>query len=221
MAQQRSPIKQARELAIAVMMEVERERLLVPEAMNRFSFRLNAKDLNFAHELVYGTYRYLPGIDKVIARFCKKPKFPKPIRWILAISIYQLLFLRTPDHAVLNEANKLTHRFKVGGLRGLVNGVLRNLIRADIKTPEAEALPDWLLPEWLQQLFDQQYGADVYLPWLMLWQNRAPIGYWALSGKGLGQDQPIEGLRHAFMRNQAISMQEEKKVALLSKAQMT
>ena len=76
---------------------------------------------------------------------------PEPVvNDILHIAAAQLLFLdRVPDHAAVDEAVKQVRAARREGFTGLVNGVLRNLIRArdagELQPPDRESDPlSWL-----------------------------------------------------------------------------
>ena len=67
---------------------------------------------------------------------------PEPVVGdVLTLAAAQLLFMdRIPDHAAVDEAVKQVRRAGRAGLDGLVNGVLRSLIRA--RDAGELALPD-------------------------------------------------------------------------------
>ena len=76
---------------------------------------------------------------------------PEPVVGdVLTLAAAQLLFMdRIPDHAAVDEAVKQVRRAGRAGLDGLVNGVLRSLIRArdagELALPDRETEPEqWL-----------------------------------------------------------------------------
>jgi 16S rRNA (cytosine967-C5)-methyltransferase len=99
----------------------------------------------------------------------KTDKMKAIIRSILRMSAYQILFLdRIPDHAVCNEAVKLTEKSPYRQLKGFVNGVLRGLIREkdQITFPDpdkkgAEYLSiAYSFPQWLTKMWIRRYGFE-------------------------------------------------------------
>ena len=82
----------------------------------------------------------------------KLRKMKPVIRTILRMSVYQICFMdRIPDSAACNEAVKLAVRRGFSGLKGFVNGVLRNVSRHkdEITWPDdstAFCLPQWIFP---------------------------------------------------------------------------
>ena len=191
-------ITNPRELAVRLLTLIADEKLLVPQASNRVSFDLKPADRQLCFEIVYGTLRFLPGLERVLREFCPKPKYPEPIRWVLLTSLYQIGFMRVPDYATVNEAIVVVKRMKMGGLRGFVNGVLRNAGRRG-----KELWPDvpdqsWLLPKWLWERFRDQYDEAECKAWLEAWRQRPQISYWKPDGRGLEGDMPSPDVPHGY-----------------------
>lgn len=92
---------------------------------------LKEADRNLAEIIVYGTVQNKLYLDHIIDRFVKKPEnLDKNIRQLLRMALYQMHFLdRVPDHAVVNETVKMAKIITNVGASGLVNGVLRQVIR--------------------------------------------------------------------------------------------
>ncbi|HAU38439.1 MAG TPA: hypothetical protein DCX07_12090 [Phycisphaerales bacterium] len=90
-------------------------------------------DRAFARELALGTIRRRGTLDAVLDAFLREPghRPPGAVPDILHVGLYQLLFLdRVPDHAAVNEAVQQAERFHHKRQSGLVNGVLRSILRA-------------------------------------------------------------------------------------------
>jgi len=201
----RKTIDNARILAVQCALEVTRSGLLIPEAMTRLRTRLSQQDLELAHELCYGTFRYLPGLTRFLETFCKTGKLPDPIRWLLLISLYQLRFTRIPDYAVLDEANKLAARLSFPGLRRLVNGVLRNVQRKGDAVWQDLSPSEQLLPDWLDQRLIEAYGEATRDGWVIAWQNRPGTSYWTVGDQPIGaEDTQSPHLPHAFRNGSAL-----------------
>ncbi|MWV45130.1 16S rRNA (cytosine(967)-C(5))-methyltransferase RsmB [Paenibacillus sp. HJL G12] len=160
----------ARELAMDVLTRVEQEgaysNLQLNSALQRAS--LSREDTGLATELVYGTVSRLNTLDYFLERFVAKglKKLQPWVRSLLRLSLYQMMYLdRIPPHAVVNEAVNLAKRRGHQGISGMVNGVLRNILR----NREKLVLPDDLLPaerialkhshpRWLVERWISQYG---------------------------------------------------------------
>lgn len=127
---------------------------------------IDARDRSFISVLSIGTIERYIELDYIIGCYSKMPvKKLKPyIRNILRMSIYQLKYMnQVPDSAAVNEAVKLAVKKGYGGLRGYVNGVLRNAARTmkDIEYPTSSI--KYSMPEWLQKHYVAELGYDAYV----------------------------------------------------------
>lgn len=198
------PIKNPRELAVSCLHDVESKSLLIPEAMALLPFSLGPEDRNLAHEIAYGTMRYLPGLNRLLASFCKPAKLPPKVRWLLLASLYQLRFLRVPTYAVLDEANKLAVSLRFPGLKGLVNGVLRNADRQSDERVADYTNESWLLDPWLTTMLEAQYGRKTLDSWLYCWLERGSVSYWTVDKAPLEGDIASPNCPNAFRRQKPI-----------------
>jgi len=124
-------------------------------------------DKNLLVELVHGVMRWQGRLDWVLNRYTHG-NFPKSdinVKNTLRIALYQIMFLdRLPHYAAVNEAVEFVKRIRGEKIAGLVNAVLRNIIRSlsDIQYPDktedaAQYLsvyyshPPWLVKRWLQR----------------------------------------------------------------------
>ncbi|NOU95217.1 16S rRNA (cytosine(967)-C(5))-methyltransferase RsmB [Paenibacillus sp. LMG 31456] len=159
----------ARDAALDVLLRIEQDRsysnLLLHQILQKYN--LDRPDVGLTTEIVYGTIQRLNTIDYYLARFVAKglAKLEPWVRSLLRLSFYQIYYLdRIPDHAVVNEAVNMAKRKGHQGISGMVNGVLRNIIRqkdslqlpAGLPPVERIALthshPEWLVRRWIRQL---------------------------------------------------------------------
>lgn len=155
-----------REAALRTLYRVETEEWFAGEALERelSHAELSRPERALATELAYGVLRWRGRLDCVLGRFLKRPLsvLTPWIRNILRLGTYQLLFLdRIPQSAAVDESVKLARRYGHEGTAGLVNGVLRTLIRqgepaltADDEVDELacrHSHPRWLVERWLKQ----------------------------------------------------------------------
>lgn len=167
----KAPPTTGREAALRALCRIESERAFAGEALERelAEGRLDKRERALATELTFGTLRARGRVDFVLAGFLKRPlaELTPWIRNDLRLGAYQLLYLdRVPPSAAVNEAVALAHRYGHAGTAGLVNAVLRNLVRqgppplpdpasaADLdELATALAIvhshPRWLVAEWL------------------------------------------------------------------------
>ena len=126
-------------------------------------------DKRLCTSIVYRTLENLIAIDFALSGFLKEPDaLDNKVRDILRISVCQTLFMdKIPENAVADEAVKLTRALGFEALTGVVNGVLRNLMRGrdEIKWPTEDEGAHYLsikfsMPEWLVQRLIDAYGME-------------------------------------------------------------
>lgn len=128
------------------------------------------RDRALLQEICFGTARWYPRLALILTRLLQKPLRDKDldVQALLACGLYQLEFMNTPSHAVLNESVAAASSLRKVWAKGLVNAVLRNAQRrrdelhsALATDPEfSSAHPLWLLKQ-LQQDWPQQWQAIV------------------------------------------------------------
>lgn len=160
----------ARALALDVLTRVDEQHAYSNLLLNQMlqKHQLERQDVGLATEIVYGTIQRRNTIDYFLDRFVAKgvAKLQPWVRNLLRLSFYQLYYLeRIPSHAIVNEAVNLAKHRGHKGISGLVNGVLRNVLRAKDKAqlvlPEqpdpierialAHSHPAWLVARWIEQ----------------------------------------------------------------------
>ena len=126
---------------------------------------LDKSERAFITRVTEGTLERMIELDYIINQFSKtKVNKMKPvIRTIIRSAVYQLKYMDSvPDSAVCNEAVKLAGKRGFSGLKGFVNGVLRNISRNldNVKYPDKSdtvkwlsvmySMPEWIITEWLK-----------------------------------------------------------------------
>lgn len=163
-----------RELILDILMEVTEHQgyshIILRDVLNKYAY-LSRQERAFIARISEGTLERMLEMDMILNQFSKtKVKKMKPvIRNILRMSVYQIKYMDSvPDSASCNEAVKLAVRCGLGGLKGFVNGVLRNISRNkdQIRYPLEEKEPEEYLsvtcsvPLWIVQQWTQEYGYD-------------------------------------------------------------
>jgi 16S rRNA (cytosine967-C5)-methyltransferase len=165
-------ITTSRQLARAVLEQVERERAFANRALSAALDRareLSAEERALGTELVYGVLRRQARLDRALDALSDRglSGIGVSVRIVLRVAAYQLLFLdRIPAYAAVNEAVEACKQLRNGArFAGLANALLRRL--ADRREPP---LPDPVndslgylvegagLPEWLARLALDQLG---------------------------------------------------------------
>jgi len=137
--------------------------VLLYQTLSRRPFA--AADQAFITEVTLGTLRQQGRLDYALAAVLDRPlaSLPAPIRAVLRMGLYQILFLdRVPDAAAVDEAVRLARAHGHRGTAGLVNAVLRRLVsageaapppRSDFAAHLAVTLshPRWLVERWIDR----------------------------------------------------------------------
>ena len=100
---------------------------LLPELQSQ----IKPQDLPLLQEICFGVCRVLPRLEQILNKLLDKPLKGKTriVHCLLLVGLYQLLYMRVPTHAVVDEAVNATHLLNSGSFRGLVNAVLRRFLR--------------------------------------------------------------------------------------------
>jgi 16S rRNA (cytosine967-C5)-methyltransferase len=114
------------------------------------SLVLEKRDRALSRELVFGFCRWYFALSTLLASRLQKPlrARDRDIEVILILGLYQLLVMNTDPHAAVNETVKLALAQKKSWARGLVNALLRGVIRDKIvldSSSPAQAYPDWIM----------------------------------------------------------------------------
>ncbi|MDE0405785.1 MAG: 16S rRNA (cytosine(967)-C(5))-methyltransferase RsmB [Nitrospira sp.] len=160
-----------RSLALQILLTVERETCFADEAFTRFAARakLSHEDQALAFELVYGVLRHRATLDWQLNAVASRPvhRLPTVVAAILRLGAYQMRYLdRIPVSAAVNESVKLAKGIKGRDWRGVVNGILRNLDRAEIEWPDVTHNPvnglsvTYSCPHWLTQRWIDRWGLE-------------------------------------------------------------
>lgn len=156
----------SREIVLDILLEIlERggySHVVLNQALNKFQY-LDKQERAFISRTAGGTVEYLLQLDYVIDTYSSvKVKKMKPvIRTILRMSTYQLLYMdRVPDSAVCNEAVKLAVKRKFSGLKGFVNGVLRNISRNKEEIIWPDDSVRYSMPQWIVSMWEKTYGKE-------------------------------------------------------------
>jgi 16S rRNA (cytosine967-C5)-methyltransferase len=143
-------------------------------------------DKGLLNELGHGVLRWESRLDWVLNGF-SHGNFAKSdinIKNALRVALYQILFLnRIPHAAAVNEAVEFVKRIRGEKPAGLVNAVLRNIIRNidGIRYPDpAEDQIQYLAvyyahPAWLVRRWVERFGADEATKLLTANNERPPL----------------------------------------------
>lgn len=179
----------------------------------------NPLDKALLQEICFGVMRYLPQLEAVCSQLMTKPliKQLRPLQFLLYVGIYQLKFMRIPDHAAINETVDAARELKGQSLTKLINAILRNVQRQSAlfdfeQAPAAVKFnhPGWLITA-LQQAYPEQWQTILEANqhkaplWLRVNVNKInPTDYAAaLTRAGIDYSRPLADLPAAIKLEQA------------------
>lgn len=196
------------------------------------------KDRGLLQELCFGVCRWYTRLDKLAAPLVRQPFKPRDadLHALLLVGLYQLLYLRVPDHAAISETVEACRQFDKPWAVKVINGMLRQAQRR--KGELEQQLPDNLPiqtahPKWLvdalSSAWPQQYqrlltannepgplclrvnlrrqNRAQYLQQLAAKNIRARVGEWSDAAIYLEQAQDVENL--PGFADGAVSVQDE------------
>ena len=129
--------------------------------------RLGRRDAAFATHLTMGVLERKLYLDWVIGKYIKRWPGHALTCQVLRLGCYQALFSDTvPDSAAVNTSVQLCKDVGALGLAGLVNGILRNIVRnkAKIDIPGGSSAEDMALrysvKPWMVEMLSAQYTEE-------------------------------------------------------------
>ncbi len=163
-----------RELVLDMLTEINEKNtfshIILRKTLTKYQY-LSKQERNFITRVTEGTIENIIQLDYIIDSYSKvKVKKMKPlIRNIMRMSVYEIFYMDSvPESATCNEAVKLAIKRGFGGLKGFVNGVLRNIARnkENIEYPNpGEDIVSYFkikysMPEWITEQIIYQYGIE-------------------------------------------------------------
>ena len=197
------------EVLRAVAAEDAYANLVLPASIRKH--RLDRRDAGFATELTYGALRGQGTYDAVLARCVDRPldQLDPAVLDALRIGVHQLLAMRVPAHAALDQTVGLVRAVIGAGPSSLVNAVLRKVAARDLQgwigelvsgMTDATAIASltYSHPEWIVRALRQAlvaHGRDVAeIDALLAADNAAPVVHLvALPGLATVDDALAEG----------------------------
>ncbi|OOF84123.1 16S rRNA (cytosine(967)-C(5))-methyltransferase [Rodentibacter ratti] len=150
----------SRAVAAQVILQVLDEGKSLSSLIPDVQTSLKTQDLPLLQEICFGVCRVLPRLEQIIQRLVDKPLKGKTriVHCLLLVGLYQLLYMRIPTHAAVDEVVNATKALKSDNFRGLVNGVLRRFLREQ-ESILVQVDKHWqtLHPEWFVNKLKKAY----------------------------------------------------------------
>lgn len=202
-------MKNPRQLAWELLFEVENSNtysnLAVPRALTDSD--LEKRDRGLVTELVYGTLRMRGFCDAAIKRHLDRALDDVDLKvlTVLRMGAYQLLIMKTPVHAAVNETVDLAKIVCGRSASSFVNAIMRriseNLEFAPTEIEEKYSHPKWIISALRDLLKDEELVTaqliadnEVASPTLIAWPGLSSSEELQAAGA-----EPIEGSLRAFL----------------------
>lgn len=183
----------ARTIALELLLSVEIDdayaNLLLPKLLAKS--KLDDRDLALAQELSFGTIRWQLFYDRVIEECAKRYSDEIDIKAlvVLRLGAHQILGMRIPAHAALDETVELAKQYVSRGAAGFVNGVLRRvtersrdewleIVLNGLENKYERLAVEYSHPIWVVRALEQALrldGRESELKDLLLADNIAPL----------------------------------------------
>lgn len=143
------------------------------------------ENISLITNLVYGTLQQYDYCTFQWEEYTKTT-VKKEIEILLNLAVYQRMFIdKAPDYAVVNETTKIAHTLFDGRYKGLVNAVLRKVMKHPIKVieptkdrPQLSTL--YSFQEWILAMWEKQYSYDEMIEFASS-SNKVPSLYCKLN----------------------------------------
>lgn len=177
-----SKIRDAREVALLVLQATEKQGGWSDAILKKMVQSLDTRDTALATRLSFGVLQQQGLLDFYLSSFSHIPlnKLERLVLLNLRLGLYQILFMdKIPDNASVDAAVNLTKKHcKNQKASGMVNGILRNILRKKDELPPipTENNIEYLSilyshPKWLVELLE---GEVEELPLLLEANNQHP-----------------------------------------------
>lgn len=117
-------------------------------------------DRGFVHQLLLGTLRQWWALTRINESLIEKMPTDQGLFAALNVGLYQLLYMNTPDYAVINDTVQAVKSLDKDYGAGLVNAILRKVAKANTKYAK-KVSKNHSLPNWLAKQLKQDWP-DVY-----------------------------------------------------------
>ena len=157
---------------------------------------LSAADRGLLQAILFGVLRHRRLLDHWIGKL-RQGKLDAETRDVLRVGLCQILILKIPDHAAVNE----TVEAGKAPVRSLINAVLRKAITSRKQLmEELDEMPPAVLhshPDWLYNRWRKSFGKDQAIA-IMEWNNQPAETFFRLNPLSPTESEiPGEALSHA------------------------
>ncbi|MBD3609026.1 MAG: 16S rRNA (cytosine(967)-C(5))-methyltransferase, partial [Gammaproteobacteria bacterium] len=152
----------ARPLAVRILKEVLNKGRSLSTALPTNLPKADEGERALCQELCYGTLRYYLRLSALAEQLLSKPLKAKDldVQLLILMGLYQLLYMRLPEHAAVSETVKVVQSLKKPWAKGLVNAVLRRLQREKetlLAKLDTSPISQYSQPQWIIDSLQQHW----------------------------------------------------------------
>ncbi|PPR79476.1 MAG: Ribosomal RNA small subunit methyltransferase B [Alphaproteobacteria bacterium MarineAlpha2_Bin1] len=144
-----------RSFALKILYNILHKNIFFSDALIRYENdfeEFNDKDKKYIYQLIITVIRRLGYIERIINLHLQKPIKNPEIKIVLGIGVAQIIYLRTPDYAAVNQTVNII-KPKLNSFKPLVNAILRKIAKNqekyfNITNSTKHMLPSWILKKW-------------------------------------------------------------------------
>ena len=171
----------ARIAAVRLMTAVTEDRQTLTEAMPAVLTSLDPQERARAQRLATEALRWAGRSDRLLGPHIRK-RPPELVLNALRLAVWEMLGDGAAEHAAVDSAVELVRQVPdTRRMSGMVNGVLRNVLRGEL---DWASLPVSPMPKWLRKLVVAAYGKDGAASIEAAHSRGAPIDLTPRSGLG-------------------------------------
>ena len=151
--------------AARILTSVVKDGKSLSELLRKAQETLDTRDAGLLQELTFGVCRWSFRLDALLKPLQKKPLRNKDtdVKILLWLALYEILYMRTPDYAVVDSYAGLTGKIRKRWAKGFLNATLREFLRqsealvlaTDADDASRHSLPAWVMrsikTDWPQQ----------------------------------------------------------------------
>ena len=164
---------------VKILLQVTQHGRNLPDAMAKYADKIEEQDRPFIQAMSYGVIRLLPRLEYIADQLISKPLKTKDYDVVLLIltGLYQLIEMRTPDHAAVSETVKVTKGLKKHWAKNFVNAVLRNYQRqAETLTNQLKnnEVAEFAHPQWWLNIIKKNWLEEKRWKKILIANNQNP-----------------------------------------------
>ena len=164
---------------VKILQQVTQQGRNLPDAIAKYTDKTEESERPFIQAMSYGVIRLLPRLEYIADQLISKPLKSKDHDVFLLIlsGLYQLIEMRTPDHAAVSETVKVTKGLKKHWAKNFVNAVLRNYQRqAETLTQQIKnnEVAEFAHPQWWLNIIKKNWLEDQRWQQILMANNQNP-----------------------------------------------